>query len=59
MKTSRDEDESDDYSYFPSGFLKGVKLIPHNFNYPENPKHSDYVDAQLRHHLFTFCYQNI
>lgn len=44
------------YKLIPEDFLKGVKLVPNNFNNPENPKHGDYVHNLLRKDLFDVCY---
>ncbi len=47
------------YSALPEAFLEGVSLSPHNFNAPENPSHSQYVDFELRSDLFNLIYQKI
>ena len=31
------------YKLIPDTFLKDIKLIPNNFNHPEDPKHGDFV----------------
>ena len=43
----------------PKDFLKGIKLVPHNFNMPENPVHGEIVANQLRFDLFYNTYNKI
>ena len=47
------------YKLIPDDFLKNVKLVPNNFNNPENPKHGEYVHSILRKDLFDVCYWEI
>ena len=50
---------SKNYSSLPEGFLKDIKLIPHNFNNPENEKHIKFIQEDLKYNLFTFTYLKI
>jgi hypothetical protein len=34
------------FAKVPVDFLKGVRLVPHNFDDPENSLHGDYVAKQ-------------
>lgn len=43
----------------PPDFLKGVKLVPHNFNLPEKPLHGVIVSRQLREDLFDTIYKKV
>ena len=40
----------------PFNFLKGIRLVPHNFHFPEDPKHGQYVHDQLRFHLYNLTF---
>ena len=43
----------------PKDFLKGKKLVPHNFDTPEKPIHGELVHSELRFDLFYNSYDNI
>lgn len=43
MDTSKNT-KSNLYSRLPEDFLKNIKIIPHNFDAPENPEHGEYVN---------------
>jgi len=43
----------------PEDFLKDVYIEPHNFIWPENPDHGEYVNEQLKHDLFFDAYTKI
>jgi hypothetical protein len=47
------------FAKVPVDFLKGVRLVPHNFDDPENSLHGDYVAKQLRQDLFSTAYMKI
>ena len=47
------------YKLIPEDFLKDVKLVPNNFNNPEDPKHAKFVHNILRKDLFDVCYREI
>lgn len=56
---NKGSDEDQNYAQVPEDFLKDIKLVPHNFNDPENPIHAEYVSKQLRGDLFTTAYFKI
>ena len=43
----------------PADFLKHITLIPHNFNQPENPRHSIFIHNQIRYHIFNITFYKI
>jgi len=47
------------YNSFPNDFLKGIRIVPHNFDDPENPKHGDYVNLEMKYDLFDQIYSKI
>lgn len=47
------------YDLVPDNFLDGMRIVPHNFDDPENPQHGDYVNAQLRYDLFYDAYNKV
>jgi hypothetical protein len=51
--------QEDKYHRVPVDFLKGIELIPHNFNLPEKPVHGEIVNRQLREDLFETAYNKV
>ena len=47
------------FSTYPPTFLQNISLTPHNFNNPENSKHLQYLQEDLKYNLFTFTYLKI
>jgi len=43
----------------PEDFLKDIYIEPHNFIWPENPHHGEYVNEQLKHDLFFDAYDKV
>lgn len=54
-----EEDKEEKFERIPKDFLKGVKLIPRNFDMPEKPVHGEIVHQQLREDLFDTAYKKI
>lgn len=44
------------FSRIPKDFLKDIKIVPHNFDDPENKRHGEYVDLEMKHDLFNEIY---
>jgi hypothetical protein len=47
------------YSRVPTDFLKDIKIVPHNFDDPENKKHGQYVNMEMRNDLFNEIYTKV
>ena len=47
------------YYRVPINFLKGVNLVPHNFNLPEKQIHGAIVNRQLREDLFDTIFKKV
>ena len=54
-----DDSESIEVSLCHHDFLKGVSLVPHNFDMPEKPIHGKLVNLQLRSDLFNLAYNKV
>lgn len=53
------EEDKERYTRVPKDFLKGVKLVPRNFDMPEKPIHGEIVHRQLREDLFDTAYKKV
>ncbi len=47
------------FSRVPPGFLEGIRIVPHNFDDPENKAHGDFVDMEMKNDLFNEVYTKI
>jgi hypothetical protein len=48
-----------EFSNVPKDFLENIKIVPHNFNDPENKKHAEYVNLEMKNDLFNEVYSKI
>ncbi len=53
------KDEKKGFKWVPPDFLKDVFIEPHNFIFPENPQHGEYVNQQLKYDLFYDAYNKV
>jgi hypothetical protein len=53
------DDDEKIYSQVPPDFLKGIRIIPHNFDQPENPRHGQYVHDHMKYDLFYAAYSKV
>lgn len=59
MADKQNSGEEKKFTRIPEDFLKGIKLIPRNFDMPEKPLHGEIVNRQLREDLFETAYAKI
>jgi hypothetical protein len=55
----KNKDKGKNYKWIPEAFLKDVFIEPHNFIFPENPEHGNYVNQQLKYDLFYDAYNKV
>lgn len=53
------KNEKKQFKRVPQDFLKDVFIEPHNFIFPENPQHGEYVNQQLKYDLFYDAYNKV
>lgn len=47
------------FKWIPDDFMKDIYIEPHNFIWPENPEHGEYVNQQLKCDLFYDAYNKV
>lgn len=47
------------FNAVPPQFLEGIRLVPRNFDMPENKLHGDIVHAQLKYDLFYTAFHKV
>lgn len=54
-------DNKQDKKYFktPQDFMKGIFIVPHNFDNPENDDHAEYVNLEVKHDFFMDAYDRV
>lgn len=56
---SEDGEKNRQYFRYPKEFMKDVFIELHLFDNPEREEHSDYIDIQMKHDLFSYAYGKI
>ena len=59
MSEKKEKSSEKRFKWVPEDFLHDVYIEPHNFIWPENPDHGEYVNEQLKHDLFYEAYNKV
>jgi len=59
MSEKKEKSSERRFKWVPEDFLQDVYIEPHNFIWPENPDHGEYVNEQLKHDLFYEAYNKV